>query len=100
MAISPVEFRVPSATGARPHGDRVVFFGNNLGVECQRCGAYNQTSNGHKFCAHITCPIALREVQRRRRKRTSALEKRYMPSFLGRSAKGAGEADGEPADAG
>ena len=59
--------------------ESVVFFGNNLGVECQRCGAYNQTTNGHKFCAHVSCPIALREFKRRKRKRTSTLEKIYIP---------------------
>ena len=62
--------------------ENVVFFGNNLGVECQRCGAYNQTSMGHKYCAHVSCPIALREFKRRKRKRTSSLEKVYIPQKL------------------
>jgi hypothetical protein len=66
----------------RTSGESVVFFGNHLGVECQRCGAYNQTSNGHKYCAHLSCPIALREFKRRRRKRTSTLEKVYLPRKL------------------
>ena len=65
--------------GVRTAGENVVFFGNNLGVECQRCGAYNQTSLGHKYCAHVSCPIALREFKRRKRKRTSSLEKVYLP---------------------
>jgi hypothetical protein len=69
--------------GVRKAGENVVFFGNNLGVECQRCGAYNQTSLGHKFCAHVSCPIALREFKRRKRKRTSSLEKVYLPRFAG-----------------
>lgn len=64
--------------------ENVVFFGNNLGVECQRCGAYNQTSMGHKYCAHVSCPIALREFKRRKRKRTSSLEKVYIPQKLAR----------------
>ena len=68
--------------GARAGGESVVFFGNTLGVECQRCGAYNQTSMGHKYCAHVSCPIALREFKRRRRKRTSSLEKVYLPRTL------------------
>ena len=63
--------------------ENVVFFGNNLGAECQRCGAYNQTSMGHKFCAHVSCPIALREFKRRKRKRTSTLERVYIPRKLG-----------------
>ena len=50
-----------------------VFFGNNLGVECQHCGAYDQTSNGHKYCTQIACPIALREYKRRKRPRSAAL---------------------------
>ena len=62
-------------------GENVVFFGNNLGVECQRCGAFNQTSMGHKYCAHVSCPIALREFKRRKRKRTSSLEKVYLPKL-------------------
>jgi len=62
--------------------ENVVFFGNNLGVECQRCGAYNQTSMGHKYCAHVSCPIALREFKRRKRKRTSSLEKVFIPQKL------------------
>ena len=71
-------------TGGLKNTENVVFFGNNLGVECQRCGAYNQTSMGHKFCAHVSCPIALREFKRRKRKRTSSLEKVYMPRFAER----------------
>ena len=62
-------------------GENVVFFGNTLGVECQRCGAFNQTTTGHKFCAHVSCPIALREFKRRKRKRTSSLEKVYLPQM-------------------
>ncbi|GEM_PF-2865287 len=75
MLPSPLTLRV----GVRTAGENVVFFGNNLGVECQRCGAYNQTSLGHKYCAHVSCPIALREFKRRKRKRTSSLEKVYLP---------------------
>jgi len=60
-------------------GSNVVFFGNSLGVECQRCGAFCSTSNGHKYCTHVTCPIALKEFKRRRRKRTSTLEQVYIP---------------------
>ncbi|HET6406219.1 MAG TPA: hypothetical protein VFH78_16415 [Candidatus Thermoplasmatota archaeon] len=75
----PVRF-----TGGLKNAENVVFFGNNLGVECQRCGAYNQTSMGHKYCAHVSCPIALREFKRRKRKRTSSLEKVYMPRFAQR----------------
>jgi hypothetical protein len=66
--------------------ENVVFFGNNLGVECQRCGAYNQTSMGHKYCAHVSCPIALREFKRRKRKRTSSLEKVFIPQKLAEHA--------------
>lgn len=73
---APVKF------GGLKNTENVVFFGNNLGVECQRCGAYNQTSMGHKYCAHVSCPIALREFKRRRRKRTSTLEQVYMPQRL------------------
>lgn len=62
--------------------ENVVFFGNNLGPECQRCGAYNQTSMGHKFCSHVSCPLALREFKRRKRKRTSSLEKVFLPQKL------------------
>jgi hypothetical protein len=76
----PVRF----TPGGLKNTENVVFFGNNLGVECQRCGAYNQTSMGHKFCAHVSCPIALREFKRRKRKRTSSLEKVYMPRFAER----------------
>ncbi|MHB8584538.1 MAG: hypothetical protein ACYDDF_01690 [Thermoplasmatota archaeon] len=57
----------------------MVFFGNNLCVECQRCGAFSSTTSGHKFCTHTTCPIANRESKRRLRKRTSTLEQVYMP---------------------
>jgi asparagine synthase (glutamine-hydrolysing) len=67
-------------------GDALVF-GNTLGVECQRCGAYNQTSMGHKYCAHVSCPIALREFKRRKRKRTSSLEKVYIPQKLAKASE-------------
>jgi hypothetical protein len=69
-------------------GESVVFFGNTLGVECQRCGAYNQTTSGHKFCAHVSCPIALREFKRRKRRRTSSLEKVYLPNMQARLDSG------------
>lgn len=72
---TPIRF-----TGLK-NSENVVFFGNNLGVECQRCGAYNQTSMGHKYCAHVSCPIALREFKRRKRKRTSTLEQVYIPKM-------------------
>ena len=83
-AMSPSE-PIPIRFNGLKSAENVVFFGNNLGVECQRCGAYNQTSMGHKFCAHVSCPIALREFKRRKRKRTSSLEKVYMPRFAERS---------------
>ena len=57
----------------------VVFFGKALSVECQRCGAFCSTNLGHKYCAHVTCPIALKEMKRRKRKRTSTLEQVYIP---------------------
>ena len=88
----PLAVRTPGAL--RQGGESVVFFGNTLGVECQRCGAYNQTSMGHKFCAHVSCPIALREFKRRKRKRTSSLEKVYLPRTL---AKRLSVAEGGPA---
>lgn len=66
-------------TGGFDTGSRVVFFGNSLGVECQRCGAYNTTSTGHRYCAQITCPIAVKEYKRRKRRRTSTLEQVYIP---------------------
>jgi hypothetical protein len=72
----------------RAGGESVVFFGNTLGVECQRCGAYNQTSMGHKYCAHVSCPIALREFKRRKRKRTSSLEKVYLPRTMAKRMAG------------
>jgi len=84
MATSPSE--IPIRFVGLKAGENVVFFGNNLGVECQRCGAYNQTSMGHKFCAHVSCPIALREFKRRKRKRTSSLEKVYLPRYAERTA--------------
>jgi hypothetical protein len=80
FTLSPVRFN------GLKSAENVVFFGNNLGSECQRCGAYNQTSMGHKFCAHVSCPIALREFKRRKRKRTSSLEKVYVPQKLARHA--------------
>ncbi len=76
------ERAVPVRFNGLKNAENVVFFGNNLGVECQRCGAYNQTTMGHKFCSHVTCPIALREFKRRRRKRTSTLEQVYLPRRL------------------
>jgi hypothetical protein len=79
---------LPRASGLRAGGESVVFFGNTLGVECQRCGAYNQTSMGHKYCAHVSCPIALREFKRRKRKRTSSLEKVYLPRTLAKRVAG------------
>ena len=89
----PVRFGAGSGKTA---GENVVFFGNNLGVECQRCGAFNQTSLGHKYCAHVSCPIALREFKRRKRKRTSSLEKVYLPRIQeARSATAHGAAQGE-----
>lgn len=68
--------------------DNVVFFGKSLGPICQRCGAYDQTSHGHKYCAHIACPIALLEFRRRQRKRTSTLEKVLLPRFERTLAEG------------
>ena len=86
MAMSPVEpvtFQLqPIRFTGLKSAENVVFFGNHLTPECQRCGAFNQTSMGHKFCAHVSCPIALREFKRRKRKRTSSLEKVYIPQKL------------------
>ena len=101
MAIAPAA--MPSTAvpmrfgfGGKTTGENVVFFGNNLGVECQRCGAFNQTSLGHKYCAHVSCPIALREFKRRKRKRTSSLEKVYLPRIQeARSASPHGSAEGK-----
>ncbi|MFA5860886.1 MAG: hypothetical protein WDA16_04245 [Candidatus Thermoplasmatota archaeon] len=70
---------VPIRFNGLKNAENVVFFGNNLGVECQRCGAYNQTSMGHKYCSLVSCPIALREFKRRKRKRTSLLESGSAP---------------------
>lgn len=79
------------ATGAQRNtfltfdsGSNVVFYGNSLPVECQRCGAFCSTNIGHKYCNHVTCPIALKEFKRRKRKRTSTLEQVYIPRKLGR----------------
>lgn len=91
MAVTSQEAPALRIVGFRT-GESVVFFGNTLGVECQRCGAYNQTSTGHKFCSHVSCPIALREFRRRKRKRTSSLEKVYLPQMQARVA-------GPPSDA-
>jgi hypothetical protein len=66
-------------------GSKVVFFGNSLSVECQRCNAFCSTNLGHKYCAHITCPIALKEFKRRKRKRTSTLEQVYLPKYKAKS---------------
>ena len=60
-------------------GSNVVFFGNSLTADCQRCGAYSSTNTGHKYCIHVTCPLAIKEFKRRRRKRTSTLEQVYIP---------------------
>ena len=46
---------------------------------------------GHKYCAHIACPIALREFKRRKRRRTSSLEKVYLPQRLSAAAAAAGK---------
>ena len=81
FTLSPVRF----APGLLKNAENVVFFGNNLTSECQRCGAFNQTSMGHKYCAHVSCPIALREFKRRKRKRTSSLEKVYIPQKLAKT---------------
>lgn len=97
-AAIPIAVR-PPAVRSDPFGatdSNVVFFGNSLSVECQRCGAFCSTSIGHKYCTHVTCPIALREFKRRKRKRTSTLEQVYMPQI---KAKREGSPD-EPAEAG
>ena len=91
FSINPVKFNGLKNT------ENVVFFGNNLGPECQRCGAYNTTGMGHKYCAHVSCPIALREFKRRRRKRTSSLEKVYLPSKFPKIDRAA-EAQRQPGD--
>lgn len=62
--------------------ENIVFFGRNLGLNCRRCGAYERTSLGHTYCAQSMCPIALIEVKRRRRKRTSSLERVYIPQMF------------------
>ncbi|MEA3200155.1 MAG: hypothetical protein QOE90_1583 [Thermoplasmata archaeon] len=97
MASAPPEIATSLGlrVGIRTAGENVVFFGNNLGVECQRCGAYNQTTLGHKYCAHVSCPIALREFKRRKRKRTSSLEKVYLPKFRAASAALHGSPEGQ-----
>lgn len=88
MGAEPVTFTLtPIRFNGLKSADNVVFFGNNLTTECQRCGAYNQTSMGHKFCAHVSCPIALREFKRRKRKRTSSLEKVYIPQKLAKASE-------------
>lgn len=91
-----VPVSVPARWSGLETGSKVVFFGNGLGVECQRCGAYNQTNTGHKYCAHITCPIALKEYKRRKRKRTSTLEQVYIPR---KRAELEGSADEDDASA-
>lgn len=91
-----VPVSVPARWSGLETGSKVVFFGNGLGVECQRCGAFNQTNTGHKYCAHITCPIALKEYKRRKRKRTSTLEQVYIPKK--RAELAAAMDDGEPAE--
>lgn len=70
---------VPVRFNGLKNAENVVFFGNNLGVECQRCGAFNQTSMGHRYCTHVSCPIALREFKRRKRKRANLLENGSAP---------------------
>lgn len=76
---------IPLQPVTTPDG-RVVFFGGSLTNECQRCGAYGTTGAGHKFCAEVACPIAIREFRRRQRKRTSSLEKVYLPAIEARKA--------------
>ncbi|MHB8585206.1 MAG: hypothetical protein ACYDDF_05140 [Thermoplasmatota archaeon] len=68
-ADEPVEGRIGLPTRTYAGGGNVVFFGNTLAVECQKCGAFSATGAGHKYCTHVMCPIALREFRRRRRKR-------------------------------
>lgn len=77
----------------------VVYFGRTLGSECQRCGAYDQNEHGHRFCAHVSCPIALLEVKRRNRRRTSRLETVYFPdhALLTRNKEQGREHDQDPA---
>ena len=77
-----VAHRAPIAFNGLKDKKNVVFFGKSLGSMCQRCGAYNQTSTGHKFCGFVACPIALLEFKRRQRKRTSSFEKVYLPKIL------------------
>lgn len=72
---------IPVRAGFTEADGRVVFFGACVSTECQRCGAYATTTNGHRFCSHVNCPIALREFRRRRRKRTSSLERVYLPAI-------------------
>ena len=84
MGAEPVTFTLQPIrfNGIARSAESVVFFGNHLTQECARCGAFDQTSMGHKFCSHVSCPIALREFKRRKRKRTSSLEKVYIPQKL------------------
>ncbi len=85
---------IPRPLAAFDAGSHVVFFGNSLSVECQRCNAFCATSRGHKYCVHVTCPLALKEFKRRKRKRTSTLEQVYLPKL--RSSDTAGpDDDGE-----
>lgn len=73
----------PRRSGDLGAGNHVVFFGKLVGSDCRRCGAYMTTSFGHNYCAQVTCPLALKEVKRRKRKRTSSLEKEYLPRLRG-----------------
>lgn len=57
------------------------FFGNVLSIECRKCGAYEQTKAGHHYCLRVSCPIGLLESKRRNRKRTSSLEKVFVPKL-------------------
>ena len=67
--------------------ENVVFLGEKLTPECKHCGAYDSTKKGYKFCAHVTCPIALKEFKRRKRKRTSTLEQVYIPRKVAEKAE-------------
>lgn len=72
--------------------ESAVFFGNRLGDVCRKCGGYEQTSTGHTYCTQMSCPIAMLEIKRRKRRRTSVLETVYVPLLAAKRQ----EADLEP----
>lgn len=73
MKVSNVVFRGDLSSSS------MIFFGRTLRAECVRCGAYERTAAGHSYCVHVHCPIALIVRKARARKRTSSLERVYIP---------------------